>query len=164
MGIVFPAAVIPGAALIRWRLPRRALDRLRTNARITCRPHFRRAGFTLIELLVVMVVIAILAATAIPKFQNTKGKANLAAMKSDLRNLANAEEAYLFDHGAYAAATAQLSFAHSPGVIVMVIEGTSSGWSAQATHPASYPVTCAIYWGSVPAPDPATIEGVIGCR
>ncbi len=44
-------------------------------------------GFTLIELLVVVVIIGVLAAIAIPKFANTKEKAHMAAMKSDLRNL-----------------------------------------------------------------------------
>ena len=58
-----------------------------------------RKGFTLIELLIVVVIIGILAAIAIPKFANTKSKAYIAAMKSDLRNLVTAEEAY-FSEGA----------------------------------------------------------------
>src|SRR5438132_2661985 len=53
-----------------------------------------RKGFTLIELLIVVVIIGILAAIAIPKFANTKAKAYIASMKSDLRNLVTAEEAY----------------------------------------------------------------------
>src|SRR5438445_12425497 len=56
-----------------------------------------RKGFTLIELLIVVVIIGILAAIAIPKFANTKEKAYLASMKSDLRNLVTAEEAYFAD-------------------------------------------------------------------
>src|SRR5881227_3706989 len=51
-----------------------------------------RKGFTLIELLIVVVIIGILAAIAIPKFANTKSKAYVTAMKSDLRNLVTAEE------------------------------------------------------------------------
>src|ERR1700738_4536212 len=56
-----------------------------------------RQGFTLIELLIVVVIIGILAAIAIPKFANTKTKAYTAAMKSDLRNLVTAEEAFFSD-------------------------------------------------------------------
>ena len=54
----------------------------------------RSKGFTLIELLIVVAIIGILAAIAIPKFANTKKKAIVASMKSDLRNLVTAEEAY----------------------------------------------------------------------
>src|SRR5947208_15763062 len=60
-----------------------------------------RRGFTLIELLIVVVIIGLLAAIAIPKFANTKEKAYVAAMKSDLRNLMTAEEAYFADSMAY---------------------------------------------------------------
>src|SRR5689334_12389066 len=62
-----------------------------------------RKGFTLIELLIVVVIIGILAAIAIPKFANTKEKAYYTAMKSDLRNLMTAEEAYFADSSKYSA-------------------------------------------------------------
>ncbi|PYO61524.1 MAG: pilin, partial [Gemmatimonadetes bacterium] len=65
-----------------------------------------RKGFTLIELLIVVVIIGILAAIAIPKFANTKAKAYIASMKSDLRNLVTAEEAYFADSVKYSATTA----------------------------------------------------------
>jgi prepilin-type N-terminal cleavage/methylation domain-containing protein len=121
-------------------------------------------GFTLIELLIVVVIIGILAAIAIPKFQTTKGKANAAALKSDLRNLATAEESYMFDNNSYTSVVSALSFNQSPGVILTVTTATASGWGAIATHPASYPLTCALYFGNVAPVAPATVEGLIGCQ
>src|SRR5256885_1222926 len=70
-------------------------------------PMSNKKGFTLIELLIVVVIIGILAAIAIPKFANTKDKAYVAAMKSDLRNVATYEEQYAADNqGAYFSGTA----------------------------------------------------------
>ena len=61
-----------------------------------------KKGFTIIELLIVVVIIGVLAAIAIPKFANTKDKTYVAAMKSDLRNLATYEKQYAADNnGAY---------------------------------------------------------------
>ena len=124
----------------------------------------KKRGFTLIELLIVVVIIGILAAVAIPKFQNTKGKANSASLKSDLRNLTTAQEAYFYDNGMYATAIASLQYATSPGVVLSITAASSAGFSAIATHPASFPLTCAIYIGNITAQAPATVEGQIGCQ
>src|SRR5215218_5587306 len=62
-------------------------------------------GFTLIELLVVIIIIGILAAIAIPVFLNQRKKGWDAQAKSDLKNMATAEETYLTDNGLYTAAT-----------------------------------------------------------
>jgi prepilin-type N-terminal cleavage/methylation domain-containing protein len=56
-----------------------------------------KKGFTLIELLIVVVIIGILAAIAVPAFAATKSKAYTASMKTDLRNLVTAQEAYFSD-------------------------------------------------------------------
>src|SRR5438034_6969623 len=88
-----------------------------------------RKGFTLIELLIVVVIIGILAAIAIPKFANTKEKAYLASMKSDLRNLITAEEAYFADSVKY---TSNLgtAYATTSGVVGPTITVTSNGFTA----------------------------------
>ncbi|HVZ49604.1 MAG TPA: pilin [Gemmatimonadaceae bacterium] len=111
-----------------------------------------------------VVIIGILAAIAIPKFQNTKGKANAAALKTDLRNLSTAEEAYFFENASYTTDTNLLSYHTSPGVVMTIVTATASGWAAKATHPASFPLTCALFAGNVSALAPATVEGLIGCQ
>jgi type IV pilus assembly protein PilA len=123
-----------------------------------------RTAFTLIELLIVVVIIGILAAIAIPKFNSTKGKANAAALRSDLRNLALAQEGYFFLNQAYSADTAALNFRTSPGVN-MTIGTVTGGWVATATHPLSYPLKCEIYYGnSSAAPSSTMNEGVPSCH
>jgi prepilin-type N-terminal cleavage/methylation domain-containing protein len=105
-----------------------------------------KKGFTLIELLIVVVIIGILAAIAIPKFANTKEKAYVAAMKSDLRNLATYEEQYAADNnGAYFsdAATGPAPMA-GPGadftpsasvtITAVAVGGPPASWSATASH------------------------------
>ena len=101
-----------------------------------------KKGFTLIELLIVVVIIGILAAIAIPKFANTKDKAYVAAMKSDLRNMATYEEQYAADNGgAYFSGTATSAaplqgFSPSQNVTVVVNStvGPPPSWDATATH------------------------------
>ena len=97
-----------------------------------------KKGFTLIELLIVVVIIGILAAIAIPKFANTKDKAYVAAMKSDLRNLATYEEQYAADNnGAYFSGNGSAQgFTPSQNVTVTatVVAGPPETWTATAAH------------------------------
>ena len=121
-------------------------------------------GFTLVELLVVVVIIGVLAAIAIPKFQSTKGKANAATLKSDLRNLATAQEAYFYEHFTYTTNTAALNAVLSTGVTITWGTVGPAGWSAKVTHPLAYPIECAIFMGSVAPLAPATVEGQLLCQ
>lgn len=126
------------------------------------RPH--RRGFTLIELLIVVVIIGILAALAIPKFQATKGKAVYAGIKSDLHNLTTAEESYFYDHNTYTTQLDSLTFFGSPGNQIVIGAADATGWSATATNPLSYPHMCAIFMGNAAPVAPATGSGVVACQ
>ena len=121
-------------------------------------------GFTLIELLIVVVIIGVLAAVAIPKFQNTKGKANTAGLKSDLRNLVTAQEAYFYENQTYTTSLVALNVSLSNGVTITWGTVNASGWAAKVTHPQAYPIQCAMFIGSVPPLAPATTEGQLLCQ
>ena len=138
-----------------------------------------RTGFTLIELLIVVVIIGILVAIAIPKFANTKEKAVVASMKSDLRNLVTAQDSFFSDNQDYAGGTdpatqtdgkagaGKVAFGPSAGNMIAVEYGSAAGWSATVTNPAvKSPASdqCGVYVGSAAAPDASlTTEGAPGC-
>jgi len=110
-----------------------------------------RKGFTLIELLIVVVIIGILAAIAIPKFADTKQKAYLTAMKSDLKNRVSANEAFFSDNNTYVGIVAAPT--GSSGVTIAQT-GTATGWSATASHTSVAGKTCTIGVGT------STVVGV----
>jgi len=106
-----------------------------------------RRGFTLIELLIVVVIIGILASIAIPKFGNTKSKAYVTAMKSDLRNLVTAEEAFFADSTYYTTATnlvTRKGYRNTTGVGVPAVTTGAGFWSATVTHSQLAGATCGI--------------------
>jgi prepilin-type N-terminal cleavage/methylation domain-containing protein len=103
-----------------------------------------RKGFTLIELLIVVVIIGILAAIAIPKFADTKRKAYVTAMKSDLKNMVSSAEAYFSDNNTYVGYTAPTG---SSGV-TLTFTGATTGWSGTATHANASGATCSIGTGT----------------
>jgi type IV pilus assembly protein PilA len=124
-----------------------------------------RKGFTLIELLIVVVIIGILAAIAIPKFANTKEKAVVASMKSDLRNLVTAQEGFFSDNQDYAGGIAaaqvngtggagSVAFRGSTGNVLVVTYVDAAGWGATVTNPAVTAVSndvCGVYVGALAA-------------
>lgn len=84
---------------------------------------------------------------------STKEKAYTAAMKSDLRNLVSAEEAYYADHETYTASKSDLYdyYASSVGVSIHIDQATADGWSGSAIHSA-ITTQCAIFVGDVEPP------------
>ena len=120
--------------------------------RSTRRPANRK-GFTLIELLIVVVIIGILAAVAIPKFSNTKEKAYVASMKSDLKNLVSTQESFFADSSKYGGKTSiiadpyKYNVSGDPTTVSFDIDGTATGWSATITN-TSAKQKCSAFGGS----------------
>jgi type IV pilus assembly protein PilA len=124
----------------------------------------RRQGFTLIELLIVVVIIGILAAIAIPKFANTKEKAYVAQMKSDLRNLVTAEEAFFADSVKYTSTITQLKYKQSTGVWTPTITVGAGFWTASVTHTAIVGKSCEIALNTANTLVPTAADGEPVCK
>jgi prepilin-type N-terminal cleavage/methylation domain-containing protein len=124
----------------------------------------RYSGFTLIELLMVIVIIGILVTVLIPRFASSREKAYIAAMQSDLRNLATAEESYYYDYSAYASSTSLLpAFNPTVGVTVAINAADIGGWSGTATS-VNTTRQCFLFFGNAAPVGVATQEGQIACN
>lgn len=67
-------------------------------------------GFTLIELLIVVLIIAILAAIAVPNFLEFQTRAKVSRVVSDMRTIALAVEAYTVDNNVFPASPCDAPF------------------------------------------------------
>ena len=94
-------------------------------------------GFTLIELLVVILIIAILAAIAIPVFLRQREKGWVGQSQSALKNAATAQESWLTANGSYTSQLADLTsegFKAAPDVTVTVAANGSTDYCVTAVH------------------------------
>lgn len=62
----------------------------------------QKRGFTLIEILIVVLIVAVLAAIALPQYQAFIVKARVNAYLPLVASIANAQEVYFLEHGRYA--------------------------------------------------------------
>ena len=71
----------------------------------------RAKGFSLTELVIVMAIVAILAAVALPSYQQHVVRTNRAATQQFLMHVANRQEQFFLDNRGYAASLAALNVA-----------------------------------------------------
>jgi prepilin-type N-terminal cleavage/methylation domain-containing protein len=105
-------------------------------------------GFTLVELLIVCVIIALLAAIAIPTFLGTRARAQGGVAAQDLHSAATAMEAFMTDTGHYGTATDVASQGESPklsaGTTIVIVQWTDvTGYCFAALRDPGMPATMA---------------------
>lgn len=74
----------------------------------------RMSGFSLMELMIVVAIMGILAAIAVPAYNDYLIKANRTAAKTFLLSIANKQEQYLLDQRSYASTVAALGLTAPP--------------------------------------------------
>lgn len=124
-------------------------------------------GFTFVEILAVVVLVAVLAALAIPRLSGARDRADTAAAASGLRDLALQQETHRARTGSYARGLAELpELRVSDGVTITItmVDG-GRGWAAVARHARLPGRRCGVFYGSASASDaaPAAVAGVVAC-
>lgn len=90
-------------------------------------------------------------------------RAMAAAVRSDLRNLVTAQEAFFADNVHYTRALDSLRFQPSQGVAVTIELASARGWRGSGRHSAA-DITCWIFVGDAPKPRPDANEGEPRCE
>ena len=89
----------------------------------------KQNAFTLVEIMIVVVIIALLAAIAIPNLLRAKNQAQEAAAQANLKLMASALENYAAINSAYPTTTSALMGVTPPYLSVDYFTGTHSGYT-----------------------------------
>jgi len=109
-----------------------------------------------------LAVPALLIAATVVRAQATPdqeaARQSMIKMKSDLRNLVVAQEAYFADHSAYAAEMDGLRFRNSEGVSVRLTATQNNAWGAEARS-AELPNIACVVWINLKEQDRPKVGG-----
>lgn len=127
-----------------------------------------KKGFTLVELLIVIIIIAVLAAIAIPKFANSSTRSKESSLRSNLKIIRDSLELFKADTGCYPGTLVELAATTQPtgnvttGVTSTGAACTYAGADARVPYLQAVPtdpITGATDWTySTASPGPVAVK------
>lgn len=97
-------------------------------------------GFTLLELLITITTVGVLSSIALPHFVTHKTRAFDARVKSVVRNVASAQEAYFIQNESYVSCTNQECVSALPQLdsieseITLMVSAADGAYTIEASH------------------------------
>ena len=101
-----------------------------------CRRRQDERGFTLIELLIVVAIIGILAAIAIPLFNNIQARARISKAQADVRAMASSVSMYAAHYGVVPAVLENITASGTnaqgatSGAFIAAVPATPAAWAS----------------------------------
>jgi type IV pilus assembly protein PilE len=114
-------------------------------------PRARQPGFTLIELMVTILIVAILAAIAVPAYSSYVRQSRRTDAKTALLDLAGLEERYLSLNNAYTNLAAPLGYASAGSNTTLTGQVVGSGYYTISVTSATAPTSTAVAYFSATA-------------
>jgi type IV pilus assembly protein PilE len=124
----------------------------------------RVRGFTLLEVMIVCVIVGVLAAIALPAYQDPIRRNNRSAAQQYIQDQANRQEQYRLDARTYAADAATLGYSATPSTVsphyTVAVANAGNDCTGAAVVAPAYVITATAQGSQTPDGGPLCLDNL----